>query len=67
MNHCNSIYKLTCIGADGKDFLLKLKADLNKAKNVKEQFGLAAKEYSQCPSAKNFGELGTFKQVNLIL
>lgn len=44
--------------------------DLNKKgspKEVKKAFNDAARQFSKCPSSKNGGELGTFKQGQLIV
>ena len=35
---------------------------MQKSKDVKTAFAEAAAQYSTCPSAKNGGSLGTFKQ-----
>jgi peptidyl-prolyl cis-trans isomerase C len=49
-------------GGNGPTFLTELKGELGRAKNVPVAFADAAAKYSSCPSAKNGGSLGTFKQ-----
>eukprot|EP01038_Epipyxis_sp_PR26KG_P009992 gene9992-13444_t len=49
-------------GNEGAKFLTQLKSDLSKSKNIEKSFADAAAKYSSCPSAKNGGSLGTFKQ-----
>lgn len=47
---------------EGEVFLTELKQKLSKSSNLKADFADAAAKYSTCPSSKNGGALGTFKQ-----
>lgn len=49
-------------GKEGEMFLGQLKGELASSSNVEAAFAEAATKYSTCPSAKNGGSLGQFKQ-----
>mmetsp|Transcript_15012 Transcript_15012/g.16255 ORF Transcript_15012/g.16255 Transcript_15012/m.16255 type:complete len:161 (-) Transcript_15012:66-548(-) len=49
-------------GEDAPKFLTELKQKISSSRNVPDAFADAARQYSACPSAKNGGALGTFKQ-----
>mgnify|MGYP001945463190 CR=1 FL=1 len=49
-------------GKEGPEFLENLKLELNANSNVEKAFADAAAQYSTCPSSKNGGALGEFKQ-----
>ena len=51
---------------DKVKFLTDLKSKLESSKNVKTEFAEAASKYSTCPSSKNGGSLGTFKQGQMV-
>lgn len=54
----SSPYSLCCVLHDVAVYIDKLQ----KSKDVKNAFAEAAAQYSTCPSSKNGGSLGTFKQ-----
>lgn len=49
-------------GPTAVTFLTELKGTLSKSKDIKKAFSDSATKYSTCPSSKNGGNLGTFKQ-----
>jgi len=49
-------------GPSAETFLTELKGKLSKSKDLKKEFADSAMKYSTCPSSKNGGSLGTFKQ-----
>lgn len=49
-------------GPSAPAFLTSLKTEIEAAKNVPVAFAEAAAKHSACPSARNGGSLGTFKQ-----
>ena len=49
-------------GENGPQFLSELKGKISASSNVPKAFADAARQYSTCPSSKNGGALGTFKQ-----
>lgn len=49
-------------GPEGPAFLAALKTELEAAKNLPAAFAEAAGKHSSCPSAKQGGSLGSFKQ-----
>ena len=53
-------------GANAETLLQGIKTDLSKSKNLKKDFAASASKYSTCPSAKNGGALGTFKQGQMV-
>ena len=53
-------------GNSAKELLNKLKVDISKSKNIKAAFNEAAIKHSSCPSAKNGGELGKFKEGQMV-
>lgn len=53
-------------GPDASKFLTKLKGDISASKNIPAKFAEAAAKNSICPSAKNGGSLGTFKQGQMV-
>lgn len=53
-------------GESGPAFLTKLKGDIMSSKNIPEKFAQAAAQHSACPSAKNGGSLGNFKQGQMV-
>jgi peptidyl-prolyl cis-trans isomerase C len=53
-------------GDNGLQQLLALKKKLSVSKNLSDDFAAAAAEFSSCPSSKNGGALGTFKQGQMV-
>lgn len=53
-------------GDNGLEQLLSIKKKLSSSKNLSEDFAIAAAEFSACPSSKNGGALGTFKQGQMV-
>lgn len=53
-------------GPDAAKFLTKLKGDISSSKDIPTKFAQEAAKHSTCPSAKNGGSLGTFKQGQMV-
>ena len=53
-------------GPNAINFLSGLKVEMASAKDLKQAFAENAKKHSTCPSSKQGGALGTFKQGQMV-
>mmetsp|Transcript_24930 Transcript_24930/g.25147 ORF Transcript_24930/g.25147 Transcript_24930/m.25147 type:complete len:155 (-) Transcript_24930:165-629(-) len=61
MNKEASAKHILIKGPEGKSKCEELKTSLKEAENLSESFSELALKFSECPSAKRGGNLGTFK------